>query len=223
MSYIPVFTDPSTDAVHSPMTGDNRLYSVKIYMENPELVCIQAPCRELVTTVVYRYDGDRVTATILDAKRPNNSARSREIEMERMEDGRYYIQSVVDRYKDGKGMERSKFVYSKKIPQCLPGKECQPVQIELDSITRTDAKGNLLSEILDIRGGEAVVVTHQGVREKVAFATLNQLLKQARKIENKKKKISGLLLSSSLDAPLGQTGYLQGAASEWTDNSILGR
>ncbi|MBI3999404.1 MAG: hypothetical protein HY351_02210 [Candidatus Omnitrophica bacterium] len=190
---------------------------VKIYDGDPNIVCITTPCPtgKLVKEISFKYlvnDGgwpplpmrDRITAHITYHDSEKGGVAKRDVEMLKMEDGQYHIQSVVDMNADRKVIAKSEFHYLVAIAGviCPEGEKCTtpPAYVHLGDIIRTDANGNLLSTITDIGEGYriqtmiyppvppaffATVVLPEGIKREVMFKTLEELLAKTLKIERR--------------------------------------
>ena len=197
----------------------NLLDSVKIYDGDPHLVCITAPCPtgKLVKEIAYghrvsdaelvKLDGTpipTIVAKIIYYEGSQGEVFHREVQIARMSDGRNHIQTVVDRDQEGNAIAFNRFNYATWIVYvvCAQGTKCvpPPPQVFLRQITRTDANGQPLSEIMDISGDRANVLLPDNRKIEVMFHTLEELIQEAMKLEQESVQVKNLVTQDIINS-----------------------
>jgi len=191
--------DPSMPPPDRPAgwqyVGDNRLHSVNI-SEGP--ICTGPVCPAFATRLIKDifftyYPSYVIGAHIVYHDDSQGDVTSRDVTFAKMEDGNLHVQLVTDFDKDGKVIVKSEFGYRYEllasIPECgwYGFAPCPTPKFILDNITRTDANGNPLSEIVKISADHAYVVLpsdSNDVQHLVTFKTLEELLGEALKLES---------------------------------------
>ena len=156
----------------------------------PTWICIPGDACPPKLTALIGYDVYNYTDTAIQISRfsyavvigdPTNGLQ-RETVLKLIDDGKYHV-SEVRQYENGSLKDVSKFTYAMWGTACQVGQPCEPQSgVFLDSITRTDANGNLLSEI-SVRGNNALITLPGGKMSEVAFTSLEELIDQARAFE----------------------------------------
>ncbi len=142
-----------------PEPGDNRLYSISITEVNdpcngnPD--CMAPMSIKLIKDISFAYGNDgKIKAHIVYHNELQGAVASRDLVLAKMGSDQYHIESILDMDKDGKMIVKNVFSYhfittDQACP--LDQSNCNTTLVRLDKITRTDASGNLLSAISDIR------------------------------------------------------------------------
>ncbi len=199
LSYVP---EGAATIPEAPFVGDNFVHLTQIYNEEQELVkdvkylYIGNPGGTIINNgggspIAIQSHQQLVSATIT-YQNPTDGIASREVAygpsgmVVSLGDAQSQILSVTDKDTAGDVIATSRFVYLTEHVQinCAPGANCvqPPDRIIFAGISRTDASGNPLSEIT-INGAIAHMTLPDGRAKEVEFASLEQLLDEARKFE----------------------------------------
>ncbi len=109
----------------------------------------------------------------IDYHRARGDVTSRDVTLVRLEDGRLHIRFAVDRNALGERLIISEMVYRLRV-----GK------MEVDSIERRDAAGNLMSTIQEVEFHKAeIILAGNGRSVKIRFDTFEDLLSKASRLE----------------------------------------
>ena len=130
---------------------------------------------------------------------------SRDVEISQAGNGNH-IQNIMDYDKNRKLISTSQFIYDAvpAIPECVFDNSC-PVG-PLSKIVRTDANGNKLSEITNIKDHRAIVELRNGHKVKVIFRTLEDLLRKATNLERSRRHSEHPLAKLFSDSVLNALG-----------------
>jgi|GEM_PF-5566153 len=192
LSYLP--EGPIVGIPEEPFVGDNRLHRVSITkIDDPcggNSQCMAPITITPVADISFNYNDRGIVANIVYHS-PKNGVASREVTLgyasrTRLDgDDQLRIQTVVDKDANGNVIAQSSFNYAwGPMIYCIKAPCPQPLP-RLVSISRTDANGNLISEIA-INGDSALITLSGGSSKEVSFASLEELLDLARKFEQVK-------------------------------------
>ncbi|MBI3317515.1 MAG: hypothetical protein HYZ85_05900, partial [Candidatus Omnitrophica bacterium] len=192
-----------------------QLYSVRVF-DGPSSIGLEIGEPILIKEINYKYDDENKTIHAQIVYPNGFSVASRDVEITKMEDGQYHIQSVVDRDSSGNVIATSKFKYSVLLPGISPlpspeGRIPPVAYVSLWMISRTDAEGGPLSEVRNISADQATVVLPDGKEVPVTFNPLEELFEKTFKVET----LSRIFVEAfSLIGQLGAGGTITIADAE---------
>ncbi len=173
------------------LPSDGQLASLKIYNEHPDFVCVKAPCHELVESITYSYLSSKAETSVtisITYSKPQDGVASRDVVLTFSKETlsgdvvQYYIQTVTDKDAAGNVNATSRFNYRRGQPRECFAAPCPQSPLQLVGISRTDAEGNPLSEIV-FNGDKALITLANGTSKEVSLITLQELLDLARQFE----------------------------------------